>query len=57
MTRNDEFTMRSFKTHLKDAVMLEMVNLLNEIESIEEDFDTKLKEIKDLSDKFLNEDE
>ena len=49
--------MRSFKTHLKDAVMLEMVNLLNEIESIEEDFDTKLKEIKDLSDKFLNEDE
>ena len=54
MTRNDEFTMRSFKTHLKDSVMREMVELLHEIESIEEDFDTKLQEIKDMSYHFLD---
>ena len=54
LIRNDEFTLRAFKTHLKDSVVHAMVDLQNEIESIEEDFETKLKEIKDLSYGFLN---
>ena len=40
--------------HLKDSVMHAMVNLQNEIECIEEDFETKLKEIKELSYQFLS---
>ena len=54
VTRNDEFTMRSFKTHLKESLVRAMVDLRNEVESIEEDFETKIKEIKELSGNFLN---
>ena len=52
--RADDFNLHMFKNHLKERVMKQMVSLKNEIESIEEDFETKLKDVHDSITKYLN---